>query len=126
MIGTANLVQPNWFFISQFFTLGESDLSDLELIYMTPVEGALFFLLESIYLPWQQLPAIVFCMLFWWLYAADFVWFSVDFLVFVLGGGIDSYREVSVQYFQPKEVSEETLQQVVDAVLAKYDLDGDN
>lgn len=52
MIGTANLVQPNWFFISQLFTLGESDLSDIELMYMTPVEGAMFFLLESIYLPW--------------------------------------------------------------------------
>ena len=35
MTGTADLVKPYWFFISQFFTLGDSDLSDLELIYIS-------------------------------------------------------------------------------------------
>lgn len=64
--------------------------------------------------------------MFWWLYAADFIWFSVDVLVFVLGGGIESYKEVSVQYYKPKEIKEETLQQAVDNALAKYDKDGDS
>jgi hypothetical protein len=52
MTATANLVQPNWFFLSQVFSLGDSDLSDLTLIYMNPFEGVAYFALEALYLPW--------------------------------------------------------------------------
>ena len=61
--------------MTQLFTLGESDLIDLELIYMTGYEPALFFWIESLLLPFMQLPSIIWVSLTWYVYAAEVFWF---------------------------------------------------
>ena len=74
---TANLVKPNMFFLTQMLTLGESDLIDLELIYMTGYEPAIFFFIEWLILPWLQLPAFIWFSLTWYVYAAEVFWFFI-------------------------------------------------
>lgn len=128
LTSVANIVQPNWFFLSQIFTLGDSDLADLELIYMTPPEASMYFVLEALYLPWIQLPAMLFCVFFWWLYAAEFVWFFFDFWLFIFSGQWDEYEEggkVEVFYTAKinKEEEEATLKDIIDKYWVKYDTD---
>jgi len=49
---TANMIKPEAFFFTQIFTGGESDLRDLELIFMDPFDAVIYFTLEAIFLPW--------------------------------------------------------------------------
>ena len=49
---TAVLMQPDAFFWSQVFTFGQSDLKDLELIYMSPFDAVTYFILEAVFLPY--------------------------------------------------------------------------
>lgn len=84
---TAGIVKPNFFFLTQVLTLGASDMSDLELIYMKGYEPSLYFALEAISLPWLQLPAFMTVFTFWWLYAAEFVYFFGEIFFWALFGG---------------------------------------
>ena len=65
-------------------------MSDLELIYMKGYEPALYFFLEALILPWLEFPAIVWCLLLWWLYAAEILyWVGEVFFWTVFGGSGD-------------------------------------
>lgn len=75
--GTANLVKPDLFFTTQLLTGGQSDLIDLELIYMTGYEPVLYFLIESMMLPFMQLFSMIWVTFFWWVYGAEVFWFIV-------------------------------------------------
>merc|ERR1719198_808731 len=73
---TANLMKPDAFFFTQFFTLGESDLRDLEIIYMDPFDAVLYFMLEFFLLPLFQPFSFFWVATFWWVYAAELTWSS--------------------------------------------------
>lgn len=62
------------FFLSQFFSEGESDIRDFTLIYMSAKEAVIYFFVESILLPMMQLNSVAFVTFFWYLYAAEFFW----------------------------------------------------
>lgn len=92
---------------------------------MTPTEGSLFFVLEALYLPWQELPATLFVVFFWWLYAADYIWGTLDFVFFLLGSGFEKYEEESsIEYthWQTKEEENATLSEIINKLWAKYDV----
>jgi len=77
---TANLVKPDVFFWSQLITNGQSDLKDFELIYMSPTDAIIYFLFESLFLPWMTFNSLTFISVFWYLYAAEITWGTLEFL----------------------------------------------
>lgn len=64
-------------------TLGESDLSEFEIIYMKGYEGSLFFMIEGIFLPTLIIPAMTFCSFFWWLYTVEFFYVGVGIIFYL-------------------------------------------
>ena len=86
------------FAISQVLTLGESDLRNLEIIYMSAPESVIYFITEALMIPWMIGPAIVFCSLFWWLYAAEFTYFWMDVIYTSLT--METVREDQEQYYE--------------------------
>ena len=75
---TANLMKPEAFFFTQLFTFGESDLRDLEIIFMNPFDAVLYFALEYFLLPIIQPFSFFFVASFWWVYAAELTWFLAE------------------------------------------------
>lgn len=120
------MVQPDWFFISQIFSLGKSDLSDLELVYMTPMEGVIFFMFEGMYLPLIWIPACFFLTFFGWLYAAEIAWSMVDIFIFLLAGGEALYEmDAETYYNEDEKMKGDTISFIVDATFKEYDKNGD-
>ena len=90
-IFTANLMKPDAFFFTQIFTFGESDLRDLEIIYMNPFDAVLYYVMEYFLLPWMQWGSFTWVMTFWWVYLAEFTWWLVEFSWTMLNLFINQY-----------------------------------
>ena len=71
-------MKPEAFFFTQIVTFGESDLRDLELIFMDPFDAVIYFTLEFFLLPWIQPFSFLWVTTFWWVYAAEWTWFGVE------------------------------------------------
>ena len=75
MVGwTAQLIRPEMFFMSSFFSIftdEDTDLSDFALIFMDQQEAVLYFLVTAFALPWMQIVSMWFITFFWYLYAAE-------------------------------------------------------
>mgnify|MGYP004041108371 CR=1 FL=1 len=69
MLLVANLIVPEYFFMCQFFTWGQCDLSETALIYMNKTEAVLWFLFEAFLLPWLIPEAMVWTFVFGMIYS---------------------------------------------------------
>jgi len=71
-------MKPDAFFFTQVFTFGQSNLRDLEVIYMNPFDAVLWFFMESFLLPQMSVLSFLWVSVFWWLYLAEFTWWLVE------------------------------------------------
>ena len=60
MTAVGNLIVPEYFFICQILTWGACDLSETALIYMNKEEAVIYFMLESIIVPFLIPGALMF------------------------------------------------------------------
>lgn len=73
----ARMGEPNLFFLTQIFTWGDSNFRDISVYYMTEVEGAIYFIYNSMYISLVYGFANMHFALFWWIYGIQFIWWLV-------------------------------------------------
>lgn len=64
-----NLVKPELYFLSQFWTFGKLDLYYLEIIYIEKYIVPLYLFIECLMLPFTQIGSLIWMILFWYMYA---------------------------------------------------------
>ena len=64
MIWVGNLMMPEYFFLCQLFTWGQCDISETAIIYMSRTEAVMWFLVETVVLPFLIPEAILFWAVF--------------------------------------------------------------
>lgn len=66
--------EPWFFYATQLFTWGESDLQDFQILFMDNEEAATYFLIQWAILPFQTIYSIVWMEWAWWTYAGLIAW----------------------------------------------------
>jgi len=69
MTWVGNLIMPEYFFLCQFLTWGQCDISETALIYMDKTEAVMWFLAETLVLPLLIPEAIFFTLSFATIYS---------------------------------------------------------
>lgn len=65
--------EPYLFILTQIFTLGKSNFSDISLLYMSNVWASLFFVFNTVLILFLYPYSILHFCLFWWIYAIQLV-----------------------------------------------------
>ena len=69
---TASMGAPTLFMITQMLTMGESNFSDISILYMEPMDASLYFMFNSWWVMQHYPYALLHMALFWWIYACQF------------------------------------------------------
>lgn len=85
-------MKPDAFFFTQVFTLGESNMREMELIYMSPFDAVLWFFVEFFILPERSVVAFLWVSTFWWVYLAGITW-SITEAFFGLFDGLFDFDD---------------------------------